>query len=424
MLLPTSLRRWLPMSMLLCALGAPAASGCNVESAPSTEEDLTAKASRVQMNDVSVLLPLAKTSAEFDGGYLGADAQGVGGPLLPEKIYEAATGIQPVKHTGNGPIGSDPNLEYADLKLVAFRIDPCFANVGPITDPSTCKNQLRLIFQSLTFDAKGGTSALDGGVHAFYSLSRDELTALVDDVIALRKKQGGAKDLGALAVHPLVAKQGLLGGEAKGLEALVLAHAGTKNLTRFTIFQSTNLQTVWTFQGYDIANGKSAPMSIPTLPKNTTSVQYFVGFSKDLAGKFTPATKADDDMQILGNLADAEKTTKAEQQAAFDAALRIENPDFHSPNTIDCASCHVAGPARVITGASLGITAEGNDNVFDPGSKFVAQKDLAQKTKVDMSNGLNVHVFSYKNAQPMIAMRVINETAGVVAYLNPLMGKK
>lgn len=36
-------------------------------------------------------------------------------------------------------------------------------------------------------------------------------------VIARREKQGGAKDIGPLAVHPLIAKQGLLGGEAKGL---------------------------------------------------------------------------------------------------------------------------------------------------------------------------------------------------------------
>jgi hypothetical protein len=420
-----SLRALLSTSLLSAALAAPLAAGCNVESNASDEEDLTAKASRVQLNDVSVLFPLAKTQAELDGGYLGADAEGVGGALLPESIYEKATGIQPDHHTGPGPIGSDPTLQYANLKLVAFRIDPCFANVGPITDPSTCKNQLRLVFQALSFDQASGTTALDGAVHAFYSLSREELTGLVDDVIALRKKQGGAKDLGALAVHPLLAKQGLLGGEAKGLEKLILAHAGAQNLTRFTMFVSTNLQTVWTFQGFDIdAKGKSTAMEIPTLPAHTTSVRYFVGFSQGLAGDFTPATKADDDMQILGNLSKAKAASKKDQQAAFDAALRIENPDFHSPNTIDCASCHVAGPGRVITGAALGLSATGNDNAFEPDGKFVKTKDLAQKTKVDMSNGLNVHAFSYKNAQPMIAMRTINETAGVVAYLNTEMKKK
>lgn len=417
-----SLRSWLPLSVLLGALAAPAVTGCNVDES-SAEEDLTAKASRVQMNDVSVLFPLAKTQAQFDG-YLSADAAGLGGALLPKAIYEKATGIKPDPHNGPGPVGSDPTLHYEDLKLVAFRIDPCFANVGPITDPSTCKNQLRLVFQSLSFDKTAGTNALDGAVHAFYSLDRDELVGLVNDIIALRKKQGGAKDLGPLNVHPLLAKQGLTGGEAKGLEALVLAHAGAKNLTRFTMFFSTNLQTVWTFEGFDIASGKSTMMEIPTLPKNTFSVQYFVGFSQDLAGKFTPPTKADDDMQILGNLADAKAASKAEQQAAFDAALRIENPDFHSPNTMDCASCHLAGPGRVITGAKLGLSATDNENAYDPGSKYVTKKDMAQKTKVDMSNGLNVHAFSYKNDQPMIAMRVINETASVVAYLNPLMGKK
>lgn len=72
-------------------------------------------------------------------------------------------------------------------------------------------------------------------------------------------------------------------------------------------------------------------------------------------------------MQLLGNLATAKAASKTAQQAAFDAALRIENPTKHSPDTIDCASCHV---------------------------------------------------FSYRDGHPMIAVRVINETASVVAYLN------
>jgi hypothetical protein len=43
---------------------------------------------------------------------------------------------------------------------------------------------------------------------------------------------------------------------------------------------------------------------------------------------------------------------------------------------------------------------------------------MRQTTPVDESTNRNFHVFSYRDENPMIAMRVINETASVIAYLN------
>ena len=302
--------------------------------------------------------------------------------------------------------------------MVAFRIDPCFANIGPVTDASKCQNQLRIIYQAVTFQA-GGAGTVDGAVHAFYSLSREELVGVVGELVALRTKENGTKTLGALAVHPLLASQGLLGNEAKGLAKILTSHAGTKNLVRFTIFTPGNLATRWDFRGFDVAQGKTAqPMIIPTLPAQTTDVSFFAGFGSDLAGGFTPPTKAKDDMQLLGNLATARAASKADQQAAFDGALRIENPSKHSPDTIDCASCHVAGPATVLTGGKLSLSATGNDNAFKRDSKFVSAAEMKQTTAVGGDTSRNFHVFSYRDGHPMIAMRVINETASVITYLN------
>jgi hypothetical protein len=123
-------------------------------------------------------------------------------------------------------------------------------------------------------------------------------------------------------------------------------------------------------------------------------------------------------MQLLGNLERAQQAPRAEQQAAFDAALRIENPDKHSPETIDCASCHVAGVSRVVTGAKLGLSPAGNPNVFNPDPRFVTAADVRQTTQVNDDSRLNVHMFSYRSAQPMIGMRVINETAAVMAVMD------
>src|SRR4029078_6297604 len=103
-----------------------------------------------------------------------------------------------------------------------------------------------------------------------------------------------------------------------------------------TTFSSANLQTVWHFEGFDVAAGKTTAMVIPTLPMAATNESFFVGFGAALEGSFSRGPTAPDDVRLLSNLVDAQAATAAARQASYDAALRIENPDFHSPNTIDC----------------------------------------------------------------------------------------
>jgi hypothetical protein len=282
---------------------------------------------------------------------------------------------------------------------------------------AACKNQLRLVLQSVHY--KGGqASAVDGAVHAFYTLTRAELLALTQSVIALRRTQSGDRNLGPLAPHPTVVTQGLLGAEGVGLRALILKYAGQSNLTRFTHFAPQGLATSWTFTGFDVVQGRATAMAVPELSSASTSVLFFAGFSSDLSGSFRPTTKNADNMQLLGNLQTAQGATPKARQAAFDAALRIENPDRHSPNTIDCASCHVAGPGRVMTGSALGLSERGNINGFTRNKNAVAASEMKQTTPVNASSRLNFHMLSYRSDQPMIAMRVINETASALSYVN------
>jgi hypothetical protein len=96
----------------------------------------------------------------------------------------------------------------------------------------------------------------------------------------------------------------------------------------------------------------------------------------------------------------------------------VENPTLNSPNTVDCASCHVAQLARILVGQQqFGIDPTGNPNAFVPDAQAVPAADAQQTTSIDLNNGLDLHAFSYKNTEPMINQRVINETAALVAYL-------
>jgi hypothetical protein len=131
-----------------------------------------------------------------------------------------------------------------------------------------------------------------------------------------------------------------------------------------------------------------------------------------------PATGSPDDMHVLADYPSAQQVSVADLQSAYDAALRIENPGFHSPNTIDCASCHLAQPARQLVGEKyFGLSPAGNANAFvaDP---FIPPADTVSVTSVLDGDGLNLHAFSYRDGEPMINQRVINETAAFLVYVN------
>lgn len=404
-----------PYWLLALALSAASVNACSAEVTDDSfddEEAATRDPNAAQMNDLTIVAPLPKSAKEVDS-YMAATTVGRGGALLPKSIVGAMV------PDADGPLnpGRDVSMTYPSLRVVGIRFDPCFANVGPITKPESCDNQIRLIFQSIASTKDGGT-AIDGAVHAFYRVTRAELTSAIQEVVALRKANSTGS-LGALAAHPILVKQGMGGAFSVGLAKIIEKYAGAKNLMRFTVFQSANLQTVWNFSGFDVSGNKLTPMVIPTLPSKGVTQGFFAGFAAPMSGGFTPETTSKDDVALLTNPSKAQAATPTQRKAAFDASLRIVNPNFHSPNTIDCAGCHVAQDARVLVGeGKLGLSADGNVNAFAADPKFVSKTMMKQTTSPTKQQGINVHMMSYRNTNLLIGDRVINETASVLAYVN------
>jgi len=180
---------------------------------------------------------------------------------------------------------------------------------------------------------------------------------------------------------------------------------------------------VWAFSGFDIASGKTTAMVIPTLPAKATAGSFFAGFSASLSGGFTPATTSTDNVTLLVNLDNAKKAKAADIQNAYDSSLRIENPGFHSPNTIDCATCHISETARIVVGEDqLNLTASSDNDAFTADPKFVSKTNM-RATTTPRRQSTNVHMLSYRGGSLMIGQRVINETANVVAYVNGVVLK-
>jgi hypothetical protein len=302
------------------------------------------------------------------------------------------------------------------------------------------------VFQPLDFDADT-TTAEDAGVHVLYSITREQLLDAANDIATARAGFGDA-DLGAVAVHPLLASQGLSGPFAQQLFSIIAKYADSSKIERITSFIADggvagggggpvptdgvemgsgsgsdepppfNPGIFWQLHGVSVANGVETALVIPSLPDGPTDMSLEASVNP-LETTFSPETGSADNIVVLANADQAMSATQVQRQAGFDAALRIENPTMNSPNTIDCASCHMAEPARLLVGQQmLGMSAAGDGNSFAPAST-IPTADLAVTTPmlVGSDGGLNIHAFSYRGSDPMINQRVINETAANLAYL-------
>jgi hypothetical protein len=360
----------------------------------TTEDEITST-KKVTPNDVSILFPLPSKAKV--GALLGAASAGPKGELVPAAVFAK---LPPL-------IMSNEDV-YAKLRVVALRVDPCFAVPG--APETACKNQLRLVLQPINTDEESdATDASDAAIHVFYDLSRAELATFVKKSLELKKASGGYRTV-PLKVHPMLEKQGLDSAYGKGLSQLVLETAGKQNLSRVTFMtREGSRQEQWKFGGFDVAGSRVTAMKIATMGNETIQTVANPGFGASLFRlTVTPRPLASDNISILFQGQEAIGRPKAEVQKAYDAALRIENPGKHSPDTMDCVSCHTTH-GRLGIESALGFSATGNPNTF---VSSVSTKGA------NVTGGGALHAFSYKGSVALVSQRTANETASVCEYIN------
>jgi hypothetical protein len=389
----------LPISLVLLGCGSSGAGGggqTGLDGGAPLPSDLAPQALRqsVEPYDVSVLVPADADPAQLPS----ASALGARGELFPRALFAMLPRLQ-----ANGP-----DDLYASLRLVSVRVDPCFAAVEDRGDK--CTNQVRLVLRSWN-NAAGGVSD-DGAIHLFYGVSREELTTLVATTVALRKDPPAQMGLGP---HPSMKQEGMSGPFAKGYFSALLSFIGEANLTRIAfITREAARQPTWKFGSFDKASGAWKPLAIPTTQGAT--VQTIGGglgfgpgtydFKVDLPTEHADKTAA---------LYSSEKITalgKAEVESAYDAALRIENPSKHSPETIDCASCHLSH-ARQTVEAQFALAPMGRPDAYP-----------SALTPTGLISSARVHAFTYGEGGTQISQRVANETIAVVKYFNEKIVKR
>jgi len=301
---------------------------------------------------------------------------------------------------------------WNELRLVGVRLDPCFGSRGEVPD-AQCKNQVRMVFQGV--HAVNTTSAgEDGAIHMLYELPRAELLTLTREIISLTDREGGYTP-GPLGVHPILARQGVWGSFAQGLKVLLRRYCGEDRAVRMTFFARVDaLQSAWRFGGFDHKPTGWERIQIPTT--TTTEQELLGGFPNagELAGTTSTPGSSGDDIRLLINSASANLSSDAARRAAFGAALRIENPDKHTPDTVDCLSCHVAMAARSLGETQYGLSAVGNPD------RFTSSRDL-RFTPPSEPSLENLHALSYLGTELGINQRTVNETAAIATALSALL---
>jgi hypothetical protein len=347
------------------------------------------------MNDVTYLLPLPASIHEAN--LFAPFSEGQKGRLIPrEHIIEA--GFLDRKESIEDSLGK--------LRAVAVRLDPCFKMSG------VCVPQIRMIFQPM-LKLRTDVKTQDAAVHSFYNLTQLEFDQLMGQIEVL-KNSNPQSEMG-LTIHPIMLAEGYSGPFAQEFYKIILKYAGQDNLSRVTFMQVNTGGDLWNFFGFDVANDQLLPIQIPRIATKVQGFQVATYNGKHFnMGRVFPEPTGDQD--LLGALVKEQVALKdaAGMKKSTMAILRIENPDVHSPETMDCVSCHLTHAAGGVAFSEQPLWL--NDPEVAPWRfQGGVLNNSGKKRDVRVMRALG-----YFDREPITSQRVVNESKAIVDYLNSL----
>jgi hypothetical protein len=343
------------------------------------------------VNDVSFLFPLPAGSLN--------ELLPMGETLLPRALYNQIPQIDSQVDAG---------ALFSRLRVVAARVDPCFPKAPP---PSTeCVKQLRLVVQPVFIDADAGVTTNDAAIHLFYTISDVNFIHIHQELWKLHDAYSGVTWDQALNVHPVMKQQGLNGDYAMRVKTLISTHATTASLKRVAFMLVAANQAAWTFGAFDVENGNLLESMIPRL--NQLTRQGFQEFGSELFrnGELQPHALGDD-LRTLASESMMRLTDERTLKRAYASALKIENPHLSSPQTIDCASCHIASRAKS--------NAQFRRMVDESGfAEYFTHHLTLRREDAAANNPFALRAFGYFKNQSAISQRTINESALIAEQLS------
>jgi hypothetical protein len=358
------------------------------------------------LNDVSYLLPLPGPEQFEDLAWFRPSSVGSAGDLLPRVALEQLPPLANILTRDQA---------YSLLRVVGVRVDPDFAGTG--------RAQIRMVWQPVVArtltDGRTQVLTVDCAVHTFYELSRVEFSSLTAKLQEL-KQQNRISTAGLpLGVHPVLSSQGMGGVFGSALARLFLSYSGARRLSRITVMTLEGRANQWNFSGVDLHEGKSQPIIIPRVEALmqvfTNSMIPPSGF---FGGAFPAASRLHSEDAIDLLLSDSENLVShvetPELRQIANAVHRIENPLIHSPENVDCVSCHTSQQARLWLDHRIPEL-----HALESPFKFAAPQGMDFTNHSDTQRFVNgLRAFGYQGMKPAVSQRVIHESAAVAQALN------
>lgn len=354
------------------------------------------------LNDVSYLMPLPqKIGAD---SLLSLKSSARGGTLLTEAMVNRMPVLSPQLTRQDA---------VASLRVMAVRIDPCF----PLPTPQSCQKQIRLVWQPLELDRRNQVKTIDAALHSFYVLDDAEFATLLKDLEEWKKTYAIKTDFLPLQTHPAWAVEGDSSKALADFHKIITRLAGLENLSRVTVMVLRGAGDMWAFAGFDMRQGNLELIRIPRVDRMSQAfINLAVPSDHFTGGGILPQPTGVDTLSTITNESEhldtnSEETIRKEIKAAY----RIENPKNHTPENMDCVSCHVAQPAihwALNKQRHLKLDQLWNSEIYK-NPKY----DLANLSP-DIWNTQIIRGFGYFGRNMAISQRVINESAEVADQLN------
>lgn len=395
----TLIRRLAAASALAACFGCGSGAPTGSAAAATSPTAVSPAARSLAANDVSILFPLGRGDL-----WTASMPARAGQALLPRSAFDLVG--RPVIRELQGP-----DATYAGLRVVSLRFDPCFSG-------NPCYPQIRLVLQG--FSANRAT-AFDGAFHALYNLTADEFAAMVVRVkllAALAPENGGVT---RLEVSPSLLAQGMTGAYASGLRDLVTEYIGATNLAKLTFMtRAAGGGDRWDFGGFNLKDFQPGG-AFPIAGLDDGSLLQTVreggggggrgpggpGGAQAYAYTVTPDVLRGE-LALVLNSATAQNTAPADRQRAMDALTRVENPALESPDTVDCAACHLANRVRGHLQTTFSLSSSLSYAGTTEATRLIGGADRDNE---------NLRAFGYFNDQPAISQRAANETIKVLTAL-------
>ncbi len=434
--------------------------GCKTRTFNNTGSNVrqsnTAGGSALDVNDVSFLFPLPKTSEEM-GGLLKVSQAGVDGKsLLPEEIFNQVKSKSTklgLKFDSFRTQGGQIPIVAADYKawrVIGFRFDPCanstnHATMSNSADLANCIFEMRLIAQPLqaapstTFIEQEGRrrrtqgpdtfATEDFSMHLIYAIPKDKqgetLAALAQDLRNIKSTASVSTSGLPLGIHPVMAQEGLgaSGIYAKKIRIMILKYMGGTKLTSVAVSGLKGEDKSWGFMAFPVNTNNQVVSEAITIPeilesatsgKLVTSLNGCCTLSPHLS---LPKPSMDDFLMLFRSTSDFinpdefegfGKENETDLRTGVTLASQLENPQERSQFQNNCNSCHLATPFRIKTGLALATDA----STFN---RFKAPKGTTASVDGQSVNShfWNIRNFGYNSHQAGVSQRTANESAAV-----------